>query len=335
MANDGAWFSTTNPGFGQFTDVDDLLHPQHAQPGDTLTETQYFGFNIPEENIYGFGYFWLHPNLEVVTSGVFVAQGIKRSHLQAELFDVRAYVDSKSVLTNDLHSYRMPNSYGVDVIEPGRKMRVFYEDTRAKNRIEFEANAVMPVAMRANNKHFEQTMKVDGELVLRGKSYRIDGFNVRDRSWGELRPEDAQLLPPMTWMTGAFGEGFSFNCNAFDDPELNPDWHGKMQLPTANSFNDGWVYRDGELIRVISASKITRRDPQTGRPIAHEIKMTDAHGRVYAIKGAITAGVPWSGWPNVVVQLFLTRWEWEGRVGWGDTQEVQWNDYTMLCTNTP
>lgn len=334
MSGESGWFSTGNPGFGQFSDADDMLHPLQTQPGDTLTETQYFGFNIPEENIYGFGYLWLHPNLNVVSGGLFACEGIKRTHMQAELFDMHAYVDRKAVLKNDLHAYRMPNSYGVDVIKPGQHMRIQYEDSQRKNRLNVEARAIMPVAMRANNKHFEQAMKMDGELVLRGKTYRIDGYNVRDRSWGELRPEDSQGLPPMTWTTGVFGDDFAFNCSAFDNATLNPDWRDKLVFPAERAFNDGWIFRDGELLRIISAEKLTRRDPISGRPVSHQIKMTDALGRVYQISGTVTASLPWAGWPNMITHLGLTRWECNGRIGWGDTQEVQWNDYVHRCTRS-
>lgn len=333
MSGKGDWFATLHEGFGRFTPEDDLLHPNHKVPGDTLTETQYFGFNVPEANVYCFGYFWLHANLDVISGGVFACEGIKRHHLQSELFDIHAYLSKGSVIRDDLRSYRMANSYEVTVLEPGKRMRIRYEDAARQNRIDVEARAVMPVAMRGNNKHFEQAMKMEGEIVLRGRHHAVNAYNVRDRSWGELRPEEGQALPPMTWMTGVFGDDFAFNCNAFDHPDLDPAWKPAFPaFPAERAFNDGWIWKDGELARIRTARKITERDPVDGRPVSHRIEMTDVRGRSFTVTGTITAGVPWSGWPNVVVQLHLTRWECDGRVGWGDTQEVQWNDFVRACT---
>ena len=330
--DDKAWFATQFEGFGRFTEADDLLHPEQTKPGDSLTETQYFGFSIPEQNIYCFAYFWLHPNLDVVSGGLFACQGLKRNHMQAELFDIHAYVSRKRVITDDLRSFRFPNGYQVEVLQPGRSMRIRYEDKARSNALDVTATAIMPVAMRGNNKHFEQAMKMEGELLLRGSRHRIDGYNVRDRSWGELRPEETQALPPMTWMTGTFGDDFAFNCNAFDHPELDPPWAAHFSLPADRAFNDGWVYVDGELLRVKYARKITHRDPATGQPQRHHIEMIDVRDRRYVIEGQITAGLPWAGWPNMITHLNLTRWTCNGREGWGDTQEVQWSDYVSRCT---
>lgn len=328
------WFKTIGAGFGEFTGADDFLHPQSPVNDDSLTETQYFGLNIPEANIYGFGYLWLHPNLDTATGGLFVCQGIKRSHLQAELFDMRAFSKQSDIITNDLHSFRLPNSYQVDVIEPGRSMRIRYQDPARENFLDMTSTAIMPVAMRGNNLHFEQAMRNQGELVLRGKRYTIDNtFNVRDRSWGQPRPEGHNPIPPMTWMTGTFDENFAFNFSAFDHPDLKPEWLGSFDWPAENSFHDGWVYRDGELLRATGGRKITRRDRHSGRPLTHEIELTDSRGRDYRIRGTTQAGLPWSGWPNCLVHLNLTRWEWDSRVGWGDTQECQWTDYIHQFTD--
>ena len=50
-----------------------------------------------------------------------------------------------------------------------------------------------------------------------------------------------------------------------------------------------WIFRDGELSRFKHASKITRRDPATLRPVSHEIDFTDQSGREYHFTGRITA----------------------------------------------
>jgi hypothetical protein len=321
------FFKSRSLTFGTFIDRDEFLHPEQDHPGDSCTETQYFGFYVPEANIYGFCYFWLHPNLDTVMSGLFACQGFKRQHLQAELFDFYQNMSRKTVITNDLRSFKLPNSYQVDVITPGKQMRMRYDDPVRQNRLDLRISAAGPVAMRANNKHFEQTMRYQGELLLRGESFKVDCCNVRDRSWGELRPEQTLSFPPLTWTTGYFGEELSFNCSAFDHPDFNPPSLGEFPIAAEQAFNDGWVVRDGRLIKLRSIRKLTQRDPQIGRPVSHIIHAVDVEERAYEIKGTVTAGLPFAFWPNVYTHLGMTRWEWDGKVGWGDTQECHWTDY--------
>ena len=92
-----------NKGFGQIRPQDDLLHPASFSnvPDNSATETQYFGFSIPEENIHGLTYMWWHPNLKVCSGGLFVFQGVKERMVQAELCDWRNFM-SDAAIRNDL-----------------------------------------------------------------------------------------------------------------------------------------------------------------------------------------------------------------------------------------
>jgi hypothetical protein len=184
--------------------------------------------------------------------------------------------------------------------------------------------------MRQNNKHFEQICRSQGQLELRGKSYTIDSFCVRDRSWGELRPENPYPLPPYTWMTAIFPSvQLYWQASGHDDPARLPEWLGKFDVPADQLLKDGWLRRDGELVRLQSMSKLTTRDPVTRRPLSHRLDLVDAHGRRYEIHGEVTASVPWQAWPNMICHTCLTQWHWNGHVGFGDTQEVQWGDYVF------
>jgi hypothetical protein len=82
---------------------------------------------IPEENIHGLGYFWHHPNLGVVTGGIWAFQGIKKHIFECELFDFRDYMSDR-FLKNDLNKYQMDNGYGVEVIEPLDRLHMSYKD---------------------------------------------------------------------------------------------------------------------------------------------------------------------------------------------------------------
>jgi hypothetical protein len=167
-------------------------------------------------------------------------------------------------------------------------------------------------------------------VTLRGKSYQIDSYGMRDRSWGQLRTEANVAAPPFTWMTGIFPtQRISWNLAAFDDPDRNPDWKGLFHVAREDMIHDGWICVDGKLSRLRNATKTTQRDPNTLRPLSHEVFFTDRWGRDYRISGRIRATLPWTGWPNMFAWLCLTEWSLDGVVaGYGDTQEVQWGDFT-------
>jgi hypothetical protein len=325
------FWETKNQSFAVATPACDLLHPESRaiETGDSLTETQYLGFNIPEERIHGLCYIWHHPNLGMVTGGAWAWRGVKQHSLASELFDFVTY-ESDACLKNDLWDYELSNSYHVNTIEPLKKHRIRYSDPRLDNAFDIELEAIMPAMVLASGMHLEQAMKTSGWVKLLGKRYPVNGFTVRDRSWGQLRKEGHQPFPPMAWMTAVFSEEFAFGCTAFDNPETDPDWKGLLELPGGHSVKGGWVYRDGEMVPIVSAMKKTRRNRDTLFPEGVEMTLYDASGRAFVVTGEVIAAADWRTWHNFQSIICLVRWECEGRVTHGDFQECQWADYIRL-----
>jgi hypothetical protein len=311
--------------FGTVTDKDEYLHGD-GPDGDALTETWYWGFNIPEAKINCYAYCWVHPNLGVVSAGLFIYQGIKAQHLAAELFDMPAFLSAGVV--GDGADIQVPNGLRMNVIDPLKHIHMTYHDPIRETEVDVHLTAVDEPVVRANGKHFEQVMSARGRLVLRGERHDVDSYHVRDRSWSELRPEDHNPAPPYNWVTGVFDDGaWAFNVGSLDDPAHNPHWLERYPVPADKAFKDGWVRRDGRTIRLTHASKRVEREPGTLRPTHISIEMHDAEGGVHHVTGQIIAGLPWGGWHNMNCHLGLVRWELDDRVGWGDSMDVQWNDY--------
>jgi hypothetical protein len=310
-------------GFGTSTTADELFHGT-GEPGDALTETWFWNFHVPEAAINCYAYCWVHPNLKVVTAGLMLYKGLKRQHLESELFDIRDYMSS--ALVGDGSDIQLPNGMRVEVVVPMKHIHLTFSDAARDTSIDVELNAIGSPIVRANGKHFEQVMHATGKLVLRGEQHEIDCYPVRDRSWGEQRPETHAPTPPYTWVTGTFGSDFAFNVGAHDDPALGPDWIGRFD-PPAKIFKDGWVVMHGEQRRIVRASKITHRELPLCRPLRHEYQFEDSTGEVHRLTGQVIAQSNWSGWSNMNCHLGLVEWDWNGRKGWGETQEVQWNEY--------
>jgi hypothetical protein len=322
------FFMKQNKGFGQIKPEDDLLHPDSFAnvKDDSATETQYFGFSVPEANIHALTYLWWHPNLKIVTGGLFVFQGVKPTTIHAELCDWRTFMND-SALKNDLHEFRLDNGYGVKVLEPLKRFHMTYDDPANENSVNLMIEAVLPAVMFDDGNHFEQTMKVKGELLLRGKSYQVDCFTVRDRSWGKPRPETLMPVPPMSWMVGTFNEDFSFNCTVFDHESGQPERNGEFVMPDDRALSGGWVYRDGTLGRIVKATKRVFRGAGSTITSAIELKFTDEHDRVFDMRATLVAHCPISSWNNVWMAINLMRWECDGLVGYGDSQEAFWGNF--------
>lgn len=324
--SDTDWNSNLGSGFGRHEERDEFFHGTGPE-GDTLTETWFWNFHVPEANINCFVYCWVHPNLKMCSGGLMIYQGHKPSHLACELFDYRDYLSMDVVGDGSVISY--PNGLTVTAIEPLTKVRMDFDDPSRDTSFSVVATAVDIPIMRANNRHFEQLMHVKGSLRLRGTDHIVDCYAVRDRSWGELRPESNAPVPPYTWVTGAFGPDFAFNVGSHDDPGRTPDWECVIHAPE-RIFNDGWVLKDGEQRRIVKSSKITRRQGERHAPVTHEYEFEDDKGDSYRISGTLVAQMEWGGWSNMTCHLGLVKWQWDGRTGYGESQEVSWNEYSYL-----
>jgi hypothetical protein len=326
--HDTAFWEAKNVSFLTATPDCDLLHPaaRDTNRSPTLTETQFFGFSVPEENIHALTYMWHHPNLGVVSGGAWVWQGIKSHVLASELFNWTSFA-SEDVLANDLWDCRFDNGYHVQTIEPLKRHRLRYADEARQNAFDIELEALMEPMLLQTGMHFEQAMRARGELTLRGKTYQVDCTHVRDRSWGQGRSEQHAPSPPIDWMTGVFSDTFMFGCTAYDHPDLNPDWTGHLEVPGGDPTKGGWVYRDGTLIPVVATRKRVHNDYATLVPTTAEMVMTDAAGHDYEIHGQVVSANRFAVWPNMDTWICLARWECEGQTCYGDLQQVQWHDY--------
>ncbi len=247
QTHDKAFWEEKNLSFGTAVPEDDLLHPQFKDTNRSpaLTETQFFGFSVPEENIHALTYVWHHPNLGVVSGGAWVWQGVKRHFLQSELVNWTSFM-SEDVLANDLWDYKFDNGYHVQTIEPLKRHRLRYTDESRNNSFDIETQALMEPMLLQTGMHFEQAVRARGELTLRGKTYQVDCTHVRDRSWGQSRSEQHAPTPPFDWITGVFSENLMFGCSTYDHPDLEPEWKGQPQVPGGDPTKGGWVRRDGD-----------------------------------------------------------------------------------------
>jgi hypothetical protein len=323
-------------GFGTARPEDELLHREAraTESSPALVETVFTGFNVPEADIHCLNYLWMHPNLRLMSGGVWCWQGHKATQLEAEIFEMRDFVPDTAITDDggDLDDVTMPSGYRHQVLEPLREVRMTYEDAARGNAIDVTLTAVMPPAMLPSNRHFDQIMRTSGTVRLRGEEHVVDGLAVRDRSWGEARTEDPTGLPGIHWLVAAFDDDFAIHVTGLEDPET-AEWRDRFAADPAmaQAMNRGWVWRDGRLRTVTSAVIRTEWDRAGRRQAGHEVVVTDDEGQEHRLHGTLRASAPWHTWSNVHMSVGLARWECDGRVGYGDSQVAMWTDFVRAA----
>ncbi len=311
--------------FGKVSEKDEFLHPVPSNAGYTEMETSYFGFNIPEESINCEIYIWFHTQLKIMSAGVFIWKGIKSSTLECDYVNYQQYLPFPE---KDIGDYVIPVGLKIKIISPLRKIQINYEDNEANTGFDLTCDALIPPVLRADGKHFVQPMKTTGKLSLRGETHTIDGYFHRDRSYSNIRPETRHAMPPFTWMVGVFDENFAFHVSAFDDRKLGPEWADFFDFPGIdNNLKWGYIYRDGEIFNVTRAAKITTRGNDGLSLESIQMDIDDSSGRNSKISGYVNAMMPWQPWTNVNVYFAQMRWECDAKIGWGDAQDIQYNDF--------
>jgi len=310
---------------GTIVPQDEFLHPPAPSGHHSATETTYFGFNIPEHRLNAEIYMWFHPVLKIMSASVYIWRGANLSTLECDYVNHYNYLPMPE---NGIADYTIPDiNLKVKVLEPLKSVHIDFADPDRGVSFDIQFDAIMPPGGRPNSKHFTQAMKTRGNLDLYGEHFKIDGYFSRDHSWGEERRETSRAGPPISWMVGVFDDEFAFHITAFDSAEDKPEWASRYALPPGQNLMWGYVFRDGELFPVTKVRKQTLRERDGLTPRLILLDFEDAGGGKHSLRGDVSASMPWQTWQNMNVFFCLTRWQGARGIGWGDTQDIQMNDY--------
>lgn len=306
---------------------DEFLHAPAPSGHYSATETSYYGFNIPEQNLNGEIYMWFHPVLGMCSASVYIWRGFKATTLSCEYVNHYHYLPMPK---DGIADYRVSDDMDLrfKVIEPLKTVQVVFNDPDRGVSFDIVFNAIMPPAGRPDGFHYTQAMKTNGTLDLFGEKLTIDGYFSRDHSWSQERRETSRKAPPVAWMVGVFGDDLAFHAVGFDDPKSAPEvverYPFYADMPT---LGWGYIWSEGELVPLAEMKKSTVREADGLSPKSFELTLTDVRGRRFDITGVAENRMPWQTWQNMNVYFCLTRWTLNGRTGWGDTQDIQMNDF--------
>ena len=187
--------------------------------------------------------------------------------------------------------------------------------------VAFDAISEPHYAVGGAQGHFEQTGRVTGTIRLGDEQWEVNGYGVRDKSWGPRTWQApsgtaAKAAGPAAVEQGCFLNWFSMNFG----PDLALG--GACGRTADGTFRGkGWIQRDGETLDLDDVTITTEYDPTN--PLLHDtvqLRATDSKGAPIVVDGTVLSICP-TKIPRrdgvTFVNEGLARFETDGRVGFG------------------
>lgn len=304
-------------------------HPHALGPEPNFNESMYFNFFDPERALGG----WMR-------LGNRANEGYAERSVCLYLPDGRVLFDyaRPKIASNDEFSAA---GLRFEVLEAGERLRTVYEGellelaeprAMADPRRAFKENprkavafdlvhdAVGPMYGTGGSRseeaksaeqqfakaHYEQHMHVSGGLAIGDERTAVDGFGLRDHSWG---PRSWQAIHQYEWLTLNFGPDLGAMVSVIQrdaDPE---------------SRRVAGVLVRGEALERITDARIEARYEENG--LYHRgltATLTTEGGETHALEGEVRGFIPLRNRRNGRVTHIgegMTRWTLGERTGWG------------------
>jgi hypothetical protein len=304
---------------------DDSMHESTGEP--TFNESAYFNFYDPSANFGGFvrvgnrpgeghaemticlyppagGAAFMFWRAEISSNDQFDAAGL-RLEMPKPFVEQRIHYGGTCCLLAD----------PLALLDP---RRAFSENPHASVEIDLRYEALSeafggeprdprPDAPDFARGHFEQHGHASGHITIGDTRHEIDGFGLRDRSWG---PRTWQALERYRWLTMNFGPDAGIAA-ALINERSGREVHG------------GYIYRAGDPNRPLERVEIeTRYDGDLHSGVTAILHPVD--GSPERVEGRVLQMVPLRNRRDGVTTRIaegLTEWRWGERVGYG------WSEY--------
>ena len=325
-----------------FVPEDDTYHDPMDDP--YWVETTWWCFNVPERRLGMWLHAGYHANRNEVTWRVFAWDPSGTDPARMAYFRSRSDVPMPD--TPDLRDITFPQGgFSVKMLKPLMDYQVAYRDDDADFAVEFEHRSVHPPqrftpgeAPTMFNPHLDQLGHVVGELTLHGERIPIDCYSVRDRTWGPRGGPHSQSLKPEhlrgehrvshpggpRWreVERERGRGRIQYIFGHSDDQTGFLSFVRPQDGDAEGWspmNVGWLLKDGEFARLDKTKSRMKvfRNPDSGWSEHMLVDVTDRRGRSLEAEGFAVSAMSESG----AGANALMRWEYDGKVGWGEDQD--------------
>ena len=167
---------------------------------------------------------------------------------------------------------------------------------------EWDKGDVIPESMQFAKGHYEQHVGAKGKITVGADSWDIDGYGLRDHSWG---PRSWQAPYWYRWLTCNAGEGDGFMVSVIASRD------GKVR-------RSGVLFEDGGYTPIIDAQiETTWTDEYDQQALKCVIKTPK---REFEVTGSVMSFIPLRnrrGGNVTRIGEGLTEYQWEGKTGYG------------------
>jgi hypothetical protein len=310
---------------GNLVPEDDYTHELGPEPN--FNESMYFNFFDPKQSIGGFIRIGNRANegRAEVTVTLYLQDGrvlftFKRAQIDNnEAFDaggVRFEVIEPSQKLRSVYQGSV-----VDLDEP-RNMtdprKAFTESPRRRIQLDLIHEAVGPMYGSAGSRsesalsaeqqfgkaHYEQHMAVSGTLEIDGEVTRIDGFGLRDHSWG---PRYWQAIESYQWLTMNYGADLGAMVSV-------------IRRDADNVRMGGVIIRNGDFEAIRHAEVSADYEDNGLYHKAVTARLETASGEKHVITGDVKGFIPLRNRREGLVTHIgegMTEWKWGDRIGYG------------------
>jgi len=196
--------------------------------------------------------------------------------------------------------------------------RAFSENPWRRVAVDLRHDAVGPLYGSSKNKaeseraaedqfakaHYEQHMRVRGTVSIEDTTFEIDGYGLRDHSWG---PRHWQAIDSYEWLTMNFGDDLGAMVSVIRTDPDNVRVHG--------------VIVRGDRLEAVRDATIEAEYEENG--LFHtkvRARITTENGACHEIEGAVRGFIPLRNRRNGMTTHIgegMTEWKWNDRTGYG------------------
>jgi hypothetical protein len=286
---------------------DDSFHPPTSDD-PFWAETCWFTFAVPERRLSGQLYPFFRPNLGVCAAGAYFwdeTGSAPWNCLYAKNFWHLPMPEG------DLVDCRIANGIHYRCLEPLTEYELRYTDPDdGEIEVDLTFRALCPPNYLAGG-HLDQPGRYTGAIRLRGEEIAVDGYGMRDRSWGVRTQFGAGIHG-----TPAGHGGYSYATASDSDA-----FHAiTMDFGEGCVVIHGFLLRDGAYARLASGRRevLERKD---GYPTRVRLEASDEQGRELLAEGRCVNRIGLHLNPNLFTWNCLAEWQFGSASGWGEDHD--------------
>ena len=199
-----------------FSSADEKPHPPGAQ--ENWQESYVLYWHDPRQHLFGNFRLGREPNYQggrsqfniVVVSPEGTYRRVSNLPLQAQDVFENGFGNGDDALRYEFDGEHIRWTLKDDGVEAKFKVEITVPP------IDAHRQAGLDTAESILSAHVDAACRVTGSMVIKGKTYEIDAFGVRDHAWGR---RDLSALRSYRWLIADLGPGHSFVAMTFQSAD--------------------------------------------------------------------------------------------------------------------